>query len=150
MDKRIQLKTSPAQRILNFARIAFGYRGQAPKTSSTQLAPCPASPNCVCSVNKNPLHSIDSIPLASTPENAIQKFHTVISAMPNARITRAKTNYLHAEFTTKMMRFVDDLEILVNASTNTIQLRSASRVGYQDFGTNRKRVEHLRALFLAA
>jgi len=46
------------------------------------------------------------------------------------------------------MGFVDDLEFYFSKE-NVIQVRSASRLGYSDFGVNRKRVEKLRELFAA-
>jgi uncharacterized protein (DUF1499 family) len=51
----------------------------------------------------------------------------------------------HAEFTSALFRFVDDVEFLLDDSTRTIHLRSASRIGNSDLGVNRKRVEVLQA-----
>lgn len=55
--------------------------------------------------------------------------------------------YLHAEFRSKWFRFVDDLECIYNEAEGKIDIRSAARLGYSDFGENRKRVENLRRLF---
>ena len=60
-------------------------------------------------------------------------------------IVAFEDRYLHARCETPLMRFVDDLELLLDADGKTVGVRSASRVGYSDLGTNRKRVEHLRA-----
>ena len=60
--------------------------------------------------------------------------------MKRARIVTAEERYIHAEFTSAFFRFVDD-------GTRTIHVRSASRVGYSDFGVNRRRVEEIRARF---
>jgi uncharacterized protein (DUF1499 family) len=56
-------------------------------------------------------------------------------------------NYLHVEMRSLMFRFVDDVEFSLAASAGLIHVRSASRVGYSDFGVNRKRVERIRAAF---
>ncbi|MFT6724717.1 MAG: hypothetical protein ACJARN_001584, partial [Arenicella sp.] len=53
--------------------------------------------------------------------------------------------YLHAEYTSRTMRFIDDLELLVSPDTKRIDVRSASRIGYSDGGVNRTRIESLRA-----
>jgi uncharacterized protein (DUF1499 family) len=45
-----------------------------------------------------------------------------------------------------MMGFVDDVEFFFPDSA-VIHMRSASRVGYSDFGVNRKRLEKIRQLF---
>jgi len=41
-----------------------------------------------------------------------------------------------------IFKFVDDVEI--RRDGNVCQIRSGSRVGYSDFGVNRKRVETIR------
>jgi uncharacterized protein (DUF1499 family) len=43
------------------------------------------------------------------------------------------------------MKFVDDLELWFDPVNQTVQVRSASRVGRKDFGVNRQRVEALRS-----
>jgi uncharacterized protein (DUF1499 family) len=42
---------------------------------------------------------------------------------------------------------VDDVEFLLGDGTRTIHVRSVSRVGYSDFGVNRRRVEEIRTRF---
>ena len=49
------------------------------------------------------------------------------------------------QFTTKMMKFVDDAEFWFDPRANVVQVRSASRLGRQDFGVNRARIEAIRA-----
>jgi uncharacterized protein (DUF1499 family) len=39
---------------------------------------------------------------------------------------------------------VDDVEFLFSADQSVIDVRSASRVGYYDFGMNRRRIEDIR------
>ena len=63
--------------------------------------------------------------------------------MPNAAIISQEDNYLHATFTSKLFRFVDDVELLLDG--DKVHVRSVSRVGYSDLGANRKRVEAIRA-----
>jgi uncharacterized protein (DUF1499 family) len=63
------------------------------------------------------------------------------------RIEEETTGYLRATFTTRVFRFVDDLELRIDERNGLIQVRSASRVGFSDMGLNRKRVENLRAAF---
>ena len=65
------------------------------------------------------------------------------------RIEAADDNYLHAVATTRIMRFKDDLEFLLDRDAGTIGVRSASRVGYSDLGANRDRVESLRQTLAA-
>jgi uncharacterized protein (DUF1499 family) len=53
-------------------------------------------------------------------------------------------DYLHAVYTSFLMRYRDDVEFLLLREENEIAVRSASRVGHGDMGVNRKRIEALR------
>ncbi|MDX1765264.1 MAG: DUF1499 domain-containing protein, partial [bacterium] len=66
------------------------------------------------------------------------------AALPGTTVVEETTDYLHAECTSALFRFVDDLEFHLRPSTHTLAVRSASRVGYSDLGVNRRRVEKLR------
>jgi uncharacterized protein (DUF1499 family) len=105
-----------------------------------KLAPCPASPNCVSSFEENNAHNIH--PIAANLDQIAQ----VIVELTSANIVNASENYLHVEFTSRIMRYVDDVEFLYSKTKNITHVRSASRVGYSDFGVNRKRVEKIREL----
>ena len=67
-----------------------------------------------------------------------------VAGMPRATIVSEKQNYLYAEFRSKLLGYVDDVEFFFDG--NAIQVRSASRLGRRDFNVNRNRVEQLRAL----
>jgi uncharacterized protein (DUF1499 family) len=67
--------------------------------------------------------------------------------MRGARIKTVQERYIHAEFTSFLFRFVDDVEFLLDDGSKTIHVRSASRVGYSDLGVNRRRVEAIRSRF---
>ena len=56
-------------------------------------------------------------------------------------------SYLHAEARSLVLRFVDDAEFVLDPEAGVIQVRSASRTGYSDFGVNRRRVERIRKAF---
>ena len=113
-----------------------------------KLRPCPKSPNCVCSQAADAVHAIEPLRFSGSAEVAWKRLRKVLSQLPRARIVVGDEHYLRAEFTTRIMRYVDDVEFLLDEATSTIQVRSASRVGYSDLGMNRKRVEAIRQLFL--
>jgi uncharacterized protein (DUF1499 family) len=113
-----------------------------------KLKQCPDSPNCVSSQSSSASHQISPLPYTSSVEEAMQKIKTVILAFPRTKIIAEKKHYLHAEFKTLIFRFVDDVEIVINDSEKLIHLRSASRVGRSDFGTNRRRIEEIKEKFL--
>ena len=63
------------------------------------------------------------------------------------RLSRSRCeSYLHYEFTSLLLRFVDDVEFVFDDEAKTIHFRSASRTGYGDLGVNRARMEQVRAL----
>ena len=64
--------------------------------------------------------------------------------MKRTKIITKDERYIHAEFRSEWFRFVDDVEFCFDEQKNIIHVRSASRVGYSDFGVNRKRVEDIR------
>ena len=69
----------------------------------------------------------------------------IVDSMPNTRMVEMKPDYLYAEYTSALLGFVDDVEFYFAPRDNIIHVRSASRLGYSDFGVNRKRIEGIRA-----
>ena len=116
-----------------------------------RLKPCPATPNCVSSQeDKDDLeHTIAPLELGDlAPLDAMAKIEKILLKMPRTKIEVRKQNYLHVSFTTRLMRYVDDVEILIDEKEKKIHLRSASRVGHSDMGVNRKRLEEIKKKFL--
>ncbi len=112
-----------------------------------RLQPCPSSPNCVCSQDRDKTHAIAPFAYTGSRQAAMSRLARAITSMYGAKIVQQTPDYLHAEYTTRWMRFVDDVEFYAPADAKLIQVRSASRVGYSDFGVNRKRVEAIRRRF---
>ncbi len=121
-----------------------GCAGTAPTNiglNDNRLAPCPSSPNCVCSYDKDEGHTIAPIPLKGSTEETKAALLAALEAM-GATVVSAQGPYIRSEFTSSLMGFVDDVEFYIEASG--IQVRSASRLGHSDFSANRKRVENIR------
>jgi uncharacterized protein (DUF1499 family) len=112
-----------------------------------RLAPCPSSPNCVSTQATDEQHRMEPIPFDGSSEEAIQRLKTIIEAEPRAKTVTKRPDYLHAEFTSTLFRFVDDVEFLVDTGNGVIHFRSASRAGYSDLGVNRKRMNSIRSKF---
>ncbi len=77
----------------------------------------------------------------------MRRLRTVIAAMPRATVVAASDSALRAEFRSRLLRFVDDVDRVADPAASVIQIRSASRVGYSDLGANRQRVEAIRSAF---
>jgi uncharacterized protein (DUF1499 family) len=73
------------------------------------------------------------------------RLRRIIESEPGASVIRAEGDYLYAQFTTRWLGFTDDAEFWLDRAAGVIHVRSASRLGRQDFGVNRARVETLRA-----
>ena len=116
----------------------------------SQLHACPESPNCVSIAATDEEHSIDAFSLTGDAEEAWQAARRILAELPRTRIVTEGGNYLHAECTSRMFRFVDDLELQLRPADGVIAVRSASRVGRSDLGVNRDRVESLRAALAEA
>ena len=112
-----------------------------------RLAPCPGSPNCVSS-QADPAgdagHYVAALAFKGDPQAAWEALRRIVAESERATIIGETDGYLYAEFESKVMGFVDDLECLLDAPARRIHVRSASRLGYRDFGVNRERVETLR------
>ena len=111
------------------------------------LSPCPGTPNCVSSQEKNSQHRIQPITFEGSLELAKEKLHRVINSMRGTRILTQDVIYWHVEFTTQLLRYIDDVEFYFDVAQSLIHLRSASRQGYWDLGVNRRRVETIRSRF---
>ena len=114
---------------------------------NNMLAPCPSSPNCVLSQMSDAKHNIKPIYYATSVEAAKDKLNQVILSISDARIITQNEVYWHVEFTTRWLRFIDDVEFYFPESEALIHLRSASRSGYWDLGVNRKRTKEIRSRF---
>lgn len=116
-----------------------------------KLKPCPRKPNCVCSqAVGDPGHYIEPLRFTGDPVSAWKALHSAIGGMERVNIVRDEAQYIYAEFTTRLMGYVDDVEFHLDAGDLSIQVRSASRLGYRDFNVNRERIETIRVRFAAA
>jgi uncharacterized protein (DUF1499 family) len=106
---------------------------------------CPKSPNCVSSEAKDEPHAIEPARLKGDPNVSWPPIRDEIASIPGWVVVTATDNYIHVECKSRIFRFVDDLELHFNSSNGIVSIRSASRIGYSDFGANRRRVERLRS-----
>jgi uncharacterized protein (DUF1499 family) len=116
-----------------------------------KLAACPDTPNCVSSQADDPLHHAEPLRFGGpgqpqyTPWQAWGRLVVVVSGMPRVNVVDPGVTYMHAECSSAVFRFVDDLEFVLDEDNNVIHFRSASRVGRADMGANRARIEEIRA-----
>jgi uncharacterized protein (DUF1499 family) len=131
--------------------LAVGCSGARPAglgVKEGKLAACPKSPNCVSTQSSDEEHRIDAISYTSSLEEARDRVEKIVRGMPRTRVVSLEKDYMHVECTSRIFRFVDDVEFWFDEPNKVIHFRSASRVGYSDLGVNRKRMEEIRARFI--
>lgn len=137
----------PLLNVLAMLTVSCAYQGKGPAgLTDGKLAPCPGSPNCVSSEEASEPSRIEPLIFTGNPEAAWDCLKRAVLGM-GGTIGRDEDDYLWATFKTSLFRFVDDVEFRMDAPNTVIHVRSASRIGYSDFGVNRKRVETLRRRF---
>ncbi len=87
---------------------------------------------------------IEPLPLVGDSKSTLSKIKAIIELMPGSQIITNQENYLYVQFTTRVMKFVDDAEFWCDPQSNVVQVRSASRLGKSDLGVNRQRIEWIR------
>jgi uncharacterized protein (DUF1499 family) len=119
---------------------------EPPTLENGKLKPCKSTRNCVCSENY-PNRNFQPIEIDTL--GALQQWKILKSAIIEAggEIVTEKEKYVHAKFVTPLFRFVDDFEARLDLNYSVIHLRSASRVGNYDYGTNMKRVKNILEIF---
>ena len=88
---------------------------------------------------------IAPLPVKGEGPATIAQIKAIVGGMDGAKVVKSEPGYLYAQFTSKLMKYVDDVEFWFDPTANVIQVRSASRVGRGDLGVNRKRIEAVRA-----
>ena len=109
-----------------------------------RLAPCPATPNCVSSFEVGEW-AMPAIPYVGDRRATEARLLRVLAGTPRVKVARHDGDYLRAEFTSRIFRFVDDVEFLFDDAARVVRFRSASRVGRSDLGVNRRRMTELAA-----
>jgi uncharacterized protein (DUF1499 family) len=112
--------------------------------SNGHLTNCPASNNCVVSLGGDDKHAIDPIEYHVNRNKAREILQKVLTVVPRTSVIEETDNYIHATSTSRIFKFVDDVEFYFPNDENVIHLRSASRIGESDLGVNRRRVEQIR------
>ena len=111
------------------------------------LAPCPGAPNCVSTQSGDSRHAMPPLPFIGTKDQCKNRIIDILKNMKRSKIIEISDSYIHAQFRTRFLRFVDDVEFLFDDAAHIIHFRSASRAGYYDFGVNRRRMSEISKLY---
>jgi uncharacterized protein (DUF1499 family) len=110
-----------------------------------QLQPCPDTPNCVSTQapSTDTEHFMPAISYTSDASFVMTQILRAVSSMPRSKVVKQDGNYVHVEFRSRIMRFVDDVEFYIDDANKLIHFRSAARMGRGDMGVNRNRMTEL-------
>lgn len=114
-----------------------------------QLSRMPSTPNAVSSQTKIPEKQVQPIAfddLATAKARALAALKT----LGRNEVVTDNGDYVHAVFTTPLMRFHDDVELYFDADNGVMHYRSQSRTGYSDAGVNRARYNEFVKAFQQA
>ncbi|MGZ8153396.1 MAG: DUF1499 domain-containing protein, partial [Methylovulum sp.] len=89
-------------------------------------------------------HFIAPFEIKGNARKAWEELKKAIIEQTRMVITHETHDTLHAEATSLLFRFVDDINVILDVDAELIHIRSASRTGHSDFGVNRRRIEALR------
>lgn len=88
--------------------------------------------------------------LSLSPAEALARVETAVRSLPRWRVESADAaaGTVRATRHTRLLRFVDDVTVRLEplASGSRVHARSKSRVGFADFGQNRRNLLELFAL----
>ncbi len=118
-------------------------------SSSLKLKTCPDSPNCVSSQAQDSAHHIKPFTYTATKREAKKTILAILHSTPETRIVVEEENFIHAEISSSLFGFIDDIQFFLDEKEKTIHIHSSSRSGYWDFGKNRSRLEEIRSRFKA-
>lgn len=116
----------------------------------SRLAPCPDRPNCVSTETTDPRHRMRPLPFRGAGALALERMATVIAAEPRGSVRHRERGWLHAEFRSRVLGYVDDVDVEVDEAAGVLRFRSASRFGRWDLGVNRRRMKRLARAFREA
>lgn len=132
-----------------FLMIAWALSASVPHMSQRQLPPCPDTPNCVSTNAEREQQRMAPVPFTDSPASAMARAKAAVLAESRTRIVSEEPGWLKAECKSFLFRFVDDVELVVDAEARVFRFRSASRVGQSDLGVNRRRMARISARLAA-
>ena len=107
----------------------------------------PSSPNAVSSLTTDTKKYVEPLTMQDNLNSTREKLLCCLESMGNNAVIRVDSNYIYTVFTTPLLRFRDDVELLIDETDQQVHFRSASRLGYSEMGANRKCYNALKWLY---
>lgn len=112
------------------------------------LAAMPDKPNAVSSQTDIIEKYVEPLPYKASREGTLAALISTLSSLGGNDLQIQESHYIYTVFTTALLHFHDDVELLLDDKTQKVHFRSQSRAGHSDMGLNRKRYEQVKELYL--
>jgi uncharacterized protein (DUF1499 family) len=86
---------------------------------------------------------MEPLPYLQAREATEERILGILKGMKRTEIVEMTESYVHAKCRTALWGFVDDVEFFLDDTARVVHFRSASRLGYYDFGMNRRRMKEI-------
>tara|TARA_B100000963_G_scaffold20828_3_gene15776 strand:- start:367 stop:813 length:447 start_codon:yes stop_codon:yes gene_type:complete len=100
--------------------------------SVNNISDCKSKTNCVLEIWE-----------VKNPEKAFDDLVDILENTPRLKIVNKENEYIRAIVTSRIMKFIDDIEIKSFPNKKILMVKSKSRKGFIDFGVNKRRLENL-------
>ena len=111
------------------------------------LAEMPDKPNAVSSQTDIAQKRVEPLPYKANTEETMRAVIATLNTMGSNEVQVVESHYIYSVFTSAILHFHDDVELLLNEEMQEVHFRSQSRAGRSDMGINRKRYEQFKALY---
>jgi len=132
----------------NFGRIYYK-NSQVPSLGVTdgRLAAISKKPNNVSSQIDVKSKYVKPLPMKETLEKTIQAIEAAVLGYGGGELITKTEDYIYVVFSTRLMKYKDDVEFYIDTENTLVHFRSSSRAGSSDMGLNRKRYNELATLY---
>ena len=104
--------------------------------------------NNILTACSNPKNCVLEIWNVSNVNQSFLELIDILKNTPRIKIININDDYLHAIATSRVMKYVDDIEIKKIDKESTLIVKSKSRNGFNDLGVNKRRINtiHFRLI----
>lgn len=113
-----------------------------------KLAPMPFSPNAVSSQAVGSSKFVEPLPMKGSVDETRTRILATLKLMEGNVVTYSEDTYIHAVFVSRIFGFRDDVEFYIDVPAGVVHFRSASRIGFSDFGANNRRYVRFKRMYL--
>ena len=99
--------------------------------------------NNILSACSNPNNCVFESWEVSNVDKSFKELIEILKNTPRVKIINIKEDYIHALVTSRIMKFIDDIEIKKSEKNNILEVKSNSRTGFYDLGVNKRRINTL-------